>query len=154
MNRIYASWDPQTELLQTELSGTIAVADVLLWRDRLYQALALIQDNGQFFLWSNLQGYKPANIEAHQMMRPIIPELLISHGMRPAYADLFDESPEIDITLARGIRCLAHATIHHDQTKMSHFECTIAKRNQRFFSDPREAENWLLTFKRSISPGH
>lgn len=141
---INSTWDASTGILRTELSGTVTTEDVAIWRDGLYRELTRIADNSQFRLLSSLHGYEPANLAAHKAMRTIVPEILATHGMRPAYLDLWEDQPEVEISHERGIKCIAFANVHHDPEKMGRYEQLIAKPSQHFFTDPQAAYTWLL----------
>ena len=78
-------------------------------------------------------------------MRTVVPDLLVAHGLRPAFLDLFPEAPEPAITAERDVVCVAFANVHHDETKMSQYEERIASANQRFFTSRSSAEDWLAT---------
>jgi len=80
-------WDAATGILRTELSGTVTTADVTVWREGLQRELARIEDGCQFRLLSSVYGYEPADIAAHKAMRTVVPEVLATHGLRPAYLD-------------------------------------------------------------------
>jgi len=139
-------WDAVTRILHTELSGNVTTDNVALWREGLYRELARIADDSQFRLLSSVYGYEPADIAAHKAMRTIVPEILATHGLRPAYLDLWEDQPEVEITRERGIECIAFANVHHDPAKINRFEEKIAKPNQRFFTDPDVAYEWILRF--------
>ena len=145
MTTTSSTWDATTGILHTELSGNVTSADVIRWRDGLYRELARINEKSQFRLLSSLYGYEPVDIAAHKAMRTIVPEILASHGLRPAYLDLWEDQPEVAISTERGIRCVAFANVHHDPEKMGRYEEKIAKPNQRFFTDLQQARAWLLS---------
>ena len=81
-------WDATTGILRTELSGNVTSADVAVWRDELHRELARIPDHSQFRLLSSVYGYEPVDLAAHKAMRTVVPEILATHGLRPAYLDL------------------------------------------------------------------
>lgn len=136
-------WDPSDRILRTRLTGTVTVYEVELWRRELSRAVAEIPAHSDFKLLFDLHGYEPADLAAHKAMRGVIPELLASHGLRPAVLDLFDDQPEVSVTTADGVRCIAFANVHHDPAKMADYERRIAKPNQRFFTERDAAEAWL-----------
>lgn len=76
-------------------------------------------------------------------MRTVVPDVLIAHGLRPAFLDLFPEVPEPVIRTDRGVLCVAFANVHHDETKMARYEERIASANQRFFTSRADAEEWI-----------
>lgn len=102
-----------------------------------------LPDGTRFKLLLDLSGYEPASIDAHKAMRDVVPSLLIAHGLRPAFVDLFPEAPEPALRTERGVVCVAFANVHHDETKMERYEELIATANQRFFTSRPAAEEWL-----------
>jgi len=143
--RTTSTWDPATGLLRTTLQGPVTTDDVRAWRDGLHRAAAAVPDGGRFQLLLDLSGFAPADLDAHRAMRTVVPELLAAHGLRPAFLDLFDEQPEVPVTLTRGVRCVAFANVHHDAAKMADYERRIGTPTQRFFTDAAAAERWLLS---------
>lgn len=137
-------WDDTLSILQTELKGPVTREDVELWKRDLYAELDRIPSGRQFRLLLDLDGYEPVDMEAHKAMRLVIPTLLLNHGMRPAYADLFDEPGDLHISMVRNRRCFAFANVHHDENKMSQYEMKIGRSDQRFFTDPDKARQWLI----------
>lgn len=150
MKSINSNWEPESGILRTELRGTVTSQDIEFWRDGLYRELNRIPDNSRFLLLLDLHGFEPENLETQKTMRNVIPEILAAHGMRPAFIDLFDDKPEMRIFLTRGIQCIAFANVHHDPAKMDNYEKKIAKPEQRFFTDPHAAEEWLAGFALQI----
>jgi hypothetical protein len=143
MNITKSSWDVSTGVLTTELKGTVTVEHVRQWIEGLHRELGRIPNGHTFKHLCDLHGYEPADIDAHKAMRLVVPQVLASHGLRPAYIDLFDEKPEMEITVERGIMCTGFANVHHEESKMNNYETKIAKPNQRFFTSRRTAEDWL-----------
>lgn len=137
-------WDDTLSILQTELKGPVTREHVELWKMNLYAELDRIPDGRPFRLLLDLEGYEPVDMEAHKAMRLVIPNVLQSHGMRPAFADLFDDPGELNITLLRNRRCFAFANVHHDEYKMDQYETKIGRSDQRFFTDPDKARQWLI----------
>jgi hypothetical protein len=130
-------------VLVTELRHTATVADVEAWRERLDAAVAGVPANGRFKLLLDLRGYEPADLAAHKAMRDVVPGVLLRHGMRPAFLDLFDDPPHAETTTERGVVCTAFANVHHDAEKMAEYERRIGRPDQRFFTDRSAAEEWL-----------
>lgn len=143
MKSTKSEWDSLIGVLRTDLTGAVTVDDVSVWREQLRGELEKIPDGTTFRMLLNLHGFEPESIDAHKAMRTVVPEILISHGMRPAYIDLFDEKPEVDIKNSRGILCTAFANVHHDEQKMASYEERIGKPNQKFFNNLASAETWL-----------
>jgi hypothetical protein len=138
-------WDRQQRLLVTQLTGTVDVDDVDAWRLALLDAVERIPDGTSFKLLLDLTGYEPASLDAHRHMRMVVPDLLIAHGLRPAFVDLYPDAPEPVVIQDRGVVCVAFANVHHDETKMARYEEQIATANQRFFTSRSAAEEWLAT---------
>lgn len=141
---VSTAWDPQTQLISTRLYGEIHVEDVERWEEGLQQALAQVEENGHFKLLVDLTGYELHDMAAHKAMRVVIPRLLAAYGVRPALMDLFPEA-EVTMQRTRGIVCQAIANVHHDYDKMAEYERTLSRPNQRFFSDAKAAQTWLLS---------
>ena len=143
MTNTRSKWDSATGILRTDLTGPVTTDDVATWREGLHRELANIPDGTSFRLLLNLSGFQPVTIDAHKAMRTVVPDILASHGLRPAFIDLFDERPEMVITTSRGVRCSAFANVHHDEARMTDYEQRIGKPNQKFFTDVSAAEAWL-----------
>lgn len=137
-------WDDTLSLLQTELKGPVTARDVQLWEKELQRELDLVPDGRMFRLLLDLHGFEPVDMEAHKAMRLVIPTILMNHGMRPAFADLFDDAGEITLKKERQRRCFAFANVHHDEHKMGQYEIKIGRADQRFFTDAGAARQWLL----------
>ncbi|HEX2052622.1 MAG TPA: hypothetical protein VHJ78_02705, partial [Actinomycetota bacterium] len=141
-----SDWDPQKRILRTALKGPVSTADVAAWKDGLARAVGGISAGSDFGLLLDLVGYEPADLGAHKAMRTVIPELLASHGMRPAFLDLFEDAPEVPVSVENGIRCVAFANAHHDKDKMAGYTQRIGRNEQRFFTDVDEAYAWIQKF--------
>ena len=137
-------WDDTLSVLQTELTGAVTRDDVERWKKRLYSELERIPDGRAFRLLLDLSGFEPVDLEAHKAMRLVIPEILLTHGMRPAFVDLFKDQGEPTVSVKRKRRCFAFANVHHDKDKMSQYEVKIGRADQCFFTDPKEAYHWLI----------
>jgi hypothetical protein len=137
------TWDPVTRVLRTTLAGTVGVTEVQAWREGLLDTLSAVPDGAEILLLSDLHGYEPADIAAHQAMRAEVPSLLLRHGMRPAVFDLFDDAPTAPPTIERGVRVVAFANVHHDGAKMEEYDRRVGKPDQRFFANRAAAERWL-----------
>jgi hypothetical protein len=147
MTMFTSRWNPKSQVLRTDLTGTATVADVRSWQEGLAQQVERIPDGSEFRLLLNLRGYDPADLDAHKAMRVVVPTLLIRHGMRPAFVDLVPNPPEIALSVERGIRCIAFANVHHDEHKMREYAERISKPEQRFFTDLELAQNWLMSVR-------
>lgn len=145
MKRLESHWNPLTATLRTELRGAVSVDDVDVWQAALRRAVADLPPGTRFRLLFDLRGYEPGTLDAHRAMRGVVPEILASHGMRPAVVDLFDDAAEPAVVQTRGVVCTAFANVHHDVEKMRDYEQRIGGRSQRFFADIDEAERWLAS---------
>jgi hypothetical protein len=137
-------WDDTLSILQTELKGPVTREVVELWKRNLQAELDRIPDGRLFRLLLDLNGYEPVDMEAHKAMRLVIPDILLHHGMRPAYADLYDEEGDLHVTMLRNRRCFAFANVHHDENKMMQYDIKIGRADQRFFTDPDKARQCLI----------
>jgi hypothetical protein len=139
-------YDKDTHVLYAEMKGTVSVEDVAEWRKGLDREMNRIPDKARFKLLVDMDGYEPDSVQVHTAMRDIVPQLLASCGLRPAHIDLLAGSEEMEINRSSRIQCVAFANVHHDETKMASYEERIGKPNQRFFSDRKAAEDWLLGY--------
>jgi hypothetical protein len=130
-------------IIRTRLTGLVSAESARAWQRQLQAQLRALPDRTQFALLLDIRGYEPADLDAHKVMRAVVPEILIRHGMRPAFLDLFPGTPEPVLETERGIRVIAFANVHHDATKMSDYERRIGRDDQRFFTDINAAEEWL-----------
>ena len=147
MSTVTSRWDPIRDVLVTELRGPVDVAEVEAWRAGLQVEVDRIPDGTCFRLLLDLTGFEPAGLDAHKAMRTVVPCLLLAHGMRPAFLDLFPETAEPEVRTERGVVCVAFANVHHDPDKMARYEERIATGNQRFFTSRAAAEEWVLGVK-------
>lgn len=144
MSHLETTWNVDTQVLTTTLSGSVTEAQVATWRNGLLSALAQLPVGTRFKLLYDLRGFEPVDLGAHREMREVVPRLLASCGMRPAVVDLFDGVEEPTVSAERDVVCTAFANVHHDAVKMERYESTIGKADQRFFTDPDTAREWLL----------
>ena len=135
-------WDAADGVLISRLSGTVSVADVGRWKAELRATLAAVPDGGSFRLLSDMSGYAPAGLEAHKVMRVVIPLLLAAHGFRTGLVDMAG-GEEPAVTTTRGIRCVAVAHVHHDAGKMALYQERVGGATERFFTDPGAALAWV-----------
>lgn len=132
--RAATRWERERRLLVTELGGPVSAATVEGWRRGLWSEVDRMPDGTWFRLLLDLTGYEPASLDAHKQMRTVVPELLVAHGMRPAFVDLSPEAPEPVLRCDRDVVCVAFANVHHDPTKMARYEEQIATPEQPFLS--------------------
>ncbi len=140
-----SSWLPEQQLILTRISGLANAQDVSKWENTLIDALDEIPDNGVFKIMMDLHGFKAENFEVHKQFRTIIPATLVNYGWRVGYIDLF---PEASITLrnTRGIQCLAAVHVHQDESKIKNYDENFSRANERFFTDPLKAREWIDAF--------
>ncbi len=140
-----STWLPEQQLILTRISGQVNALDVSNWENTLMDALDEIPDNGVFKIMVDLYGFKAENFEVHKQFRTIIPATLANYGWRVGYIDMF---PEASITLhnTRGIRCLAAVHVHQDESKIKNYDENFSRLNERFFTDPVIAREWIDAF--------
>ncbi|RYY99968.1 MAG: hypothetical protein EOO11_03250 [Chitinophagaceae bacterium] len=51
----------------------------------------------------------------------------------------------LPVRLTRGVRCIGAAHVHHDDTKIGLYERRFRTATERFFTDARQAEEWIGT---------
>ncbi|HEX6096444.1 MAG TPA: STAS/SEC14 domain-containing protein [Thermoanaerobaculia bacterium] len=129
-------------ILTTRLTGITTTDDVRRWKESLERDAANVPDGGTFKLLLDLRGYEPADVDAHKAMRVVIPLFLAGYGFRTALLDLFPGT-ELRLQNLRGITCTAFANVHHDATKMQSYEESLARGNERYFTDVEAARVWL-----------
>jgi len=139
-------WYPEEQLLITHLSGRVGSLDVERWKQSLDTSLSAIPDNGAFKIMVNLYGFKASDFEVHKKYRVIIPSLLADYGHRTGYLALFPEV-EVPLTYTRGIICQAAVHVHQDATKINDYDTRFRSANERFFTDPVQAERWIRAWK-------
>jgi hypothetical protein len=137
------TWHPDEKLIITHLSGDVDLADVERWEESLKTAFEKIEDNGVFKIFVNLHGFKATDIEAHKRYRSIIPLMLADYGWKVGYVDLFDEAKDMSFKNLRGIRCVGAAHAHQDETKIEKYETNFGRENERFFTNPEVARQWI-----------
>jgi hypothetical protein len=128
-------------VIEARLTGTVTVADVERWKASLEQRIAEVPDGGAFALLVDLRGYEPADLDAHKAFRTTVPGILARHGFRPGFAELL--GTDVEVTTTRGVRCVAHANVHHDAQKMGDYERRIGRANERFFTSIVDARTWI-----------
>lgn len=138
-------FDPNVRLVTTGLIGTVDQDDVEAWIADLTRTLHALSDDSTFRMLFDLHTYQPATIAAHKAMRTVIPAALVRHGMRPAYLDLFDPQPDVIVNPQPHARCIAFANVHHNADRMDDYEERAGKSDQRFFSDLRTAQEWIVS---------
>ena len=135
-------WHPEQQLIITKISGNVEMEDVVAWEGSLQKALKQVPDNGRFKIMVDLHGFKAVNFEVHKKFRVIIPQTLANYGWRVGYLDMFPEA-DVELTNTRGIQCFAAVHVHQDETKIKNYDTNYSKPNERFFTDPAIAYDWI-----------
>ncbi len=145
---IGSRWMHDKGLLVTNLTGKVSLTDVAQWRESLAEAEASIPPGTRFRLIANLLGYTAVDgelSETHKMMRITIPELLLRHGFKPGYLDLFPDA-RYTITTENNVICVGAAHIHHDETKVTMYNDRFkAETREKFFTSLSDAYAWALS---------
>ncbi len=137
-------WFPEEKTIDTRISGDVSVQDIEQWEESLHFALGQIETGAEFRIMVDLFGYSPVNIEAHKRFRAVIPLTLSQYGWKVGYVDLFeDEKEKLQYVSTRGIKCIAAAHAHQDETKIGLYERSYSRDNEHFFTDPQKAREWL-----------
>ncbi len=119
-------------------------ADVMQWEQSLHDALGRIEEGGTFRIFVNLHGFTALNLDAHKYFRNIVPLTLADYGWKVGYLAMFEEeASKLVLTRKRGIRCLAAAHCHQDETKIEKYQSLYSSPNECFFTDPARAEAWI-----------
>lgn len=145
-------WEPANRLIVTHISGDMDKDDVIRWEKSLYNALDRIEDGSTFRIFVNLHGFTAANLDAHKHFRSIVPLTLADYGWKVGYLAMFEEeASKLTFRNKRGIRCLAAAHCHQDETKISKYESLYSSVSERFFTDPQKAEAWIRSAAQASS---
>lgn len=137
-------WEPGNRLIITHISGDMEKEDVIRWEKSLYEALDRIEEGGTFSIFVNLHGFTAANLDAHKHFRSIVPLTLAEYGWKVGYVAMFEEeASKMVLTRKRDIRCVAAVHCHQDGTKIEKYESLYSSPNERFFTDPEQAEAWI-----------
>ena len=139
---INTTWYPEQQLIVTQLSGVVNNADIEHWEATMQVAFAQLPDNTRFKMLVNLYGFKAENFEVHKYYRNIIPLMLAGFGYRIGYLDMFPEA-KLDVTITRGIRCVAMANVHQDATKMQDYNTRFSSATEKYFTEPGPAMAWI-----------
>ncbi|RYD57942.1 MAG: hypothetical protein EOP56_06620 [Sphingobacteriales bacterium] len=135
-------YDPNNNLVTTTLSGFVNSEDVEQWKQSLSDTLDSLPENGGFKIFVNLHGFKAENFDVHKQFRNVIPLTLADYGFRAGYVEMF-ENVDLPLQNKRGIKCLAAAHCHQDETKIANYQQQFSKPNEQFFTDPLAAANWI-----------
>lgn len=145
LKRIFTNtWHPLTRILISELSGDIYLDEIENWEQSLITKLNKIESNIEFKIFINLHGFKAIDLIAHKRFRTIIPTILAEYNWKVGYVNLFEnEAKDLVLKRSRGITCIAAAHCHDDATKIERYENMFGKYNERFFTEPSVAFDWL-----------
>ena len=144
---IASNWDPNKNLLITQLSGEVDQSDIVYWEESLQDALSQIDDQSFFKIFINIHGFKAIDLDTHKRFRSIIPLTLAQYGWKVGYVDLFEEEARhITYTHTRGIRCMAAAHTHQDESKIARYEAEFSRDAEHFFTNPTEAREWIEAY--------
>lgn len=139
-----SQWFPDDHLLITTISGTLNEQEIAQWEDSLQTTLNSIGDNEKFKIFINLYGFKAIDLQAHKRFRTIVPLTLAKYGWKVGYVDMFaEEAQSLTYNNHRGVRCIAAAHSHQDETKMELYESNYSREDEHFFKNPSEAEQWI-----------
>lgn len=137
-------WEPENRLIITHISGDLEKEDVIRWENSLHEALDRIEDGGTFRIFVNLHGFTALNLDAHKHFRTIVPLTLADYGWKVGYVAMFEEEADkLMISSKRNILCVAAVHCHQDATKIEKYESLYSSPNERFFTDPDQAEAWI-----------
>lgn len=138
------NWYPGKKLMVTHISGDLDQKDIEHWEESLRSVLNTLEDNTAFKIFVNMHGFKAANIEAHKRFRNIVPLTLADYGWKVGYVNLFEEEAKsMSYKNTRGIKCVAAAHAHQDETKMQMYETKFSGKMEHFFSNPEQARQWI-----------
>ena len=139
-------WSAPERLLSTRLTGVQSLESVRDWADALEAEAARIPADQSFAMLVDIRGYEVAEqpAEVHRVGREVIPRFLARHGFEVGFFRLLEVENQIpaDPLLAR---CLHVAHVHHDPDKMERYEQTLGRDEERFFTDPGRAREWIGT---------
>lgn len=139
-----SGWHAAQQLLITRLSGEVNLTAVQQWYRSLNTALAEIPSHGRFKILVDLHGFAATDLATHKAFRSLVPLTLAAYGWQVGYVRLFEaEAGQLAYTRRRGISCVGAAHCHHDATKITAYETRFSRADERFFTDPRQAEAWI-----------
>jgi hypothetical protein len=143
MKKIIATeYLPGQDLVITRLTGLLNFEDIQNWKLSLEEALIQVPDNSSFRILVNQHGFKAENFEVHKVYRNIMPLFLASYGYRIGYLDMFPEAT-VELKNTRGIKCIAIAIVHHDESKMKDYQQKFSSEKEQYFTAPDQAEYWI-----------
>jgi hypothetical protein len=142
---VFSHYYPEQKLLVTRLSGLLNSSDINAWKDSLYKASEAMPDNSSFKILVDLHGFKAENFEVHKEYRTIMPLFLAEFGYRIGYLDMFPEA-SVELKNNRGIRCVAMANVHQDESKMKDYQEKFSKAFEQYFTDSRAGTQWINSY--------
>jgi hypothetical protein len=125
------------------VSGVLTLDEVERWAAELDGRWSARGHDRPFVAVIDIRGYEVADQDrtVHQHQRVIIPTLLARHGFEVGFFRLLEEPNTIPADPSRA-RVIAVAHVHHDASKMARYAELLGTENERFFTDPNEAERW------------
>ncbi len=137
-------WYPEKRLVVTHISGDLEKEDVEQWEKSFKNTLDQIEDHSTFKIFVNMYGFKAVDIDTHKRFRGVIPLTLADYGWKVGYVNLFEEEAKtMTYKTTRGIKCVAAAHAHHDETKMDLYETRFSSDAEHFFVDATQALQWI-----------
>ena len=138
-------WKADQQLIVTRISGNATSDDVTRWEKSLIETLEKVPEGGVFKILVDLEVFKAVDFEVHKQFRVIVPKTLADYNWRVGYLDLFPEAT-LELKSTRGIRCVAAAHVHHDESKIKNYEQNHSRYNERFFTNRSLAREWIDGF--------
>lgn len=140
---IETNWFPEQKLLETRLVGDVSQEDVAYWKKTLEETLANIEVGSSFKILVDFYGFKAIDLPTHKLYREVIPLLLADYNWKVGYVDLFEEAQQMKFSSKKGITCFAAAHVHQDEEKIKKYQENFGRENERFFTDPQQAKDWI-----------
>ncbi len=141
-----AQFDDVTAILELRLSGELDKQDIENWKVEIERAVDQIPSGSRFKALINIYGFKAKDMEVHRAFRNIVPLLLANFHYRIGYLDMFPEA-QVELKSLRGIRCVAMANVHQDESKMNDYQQKFGRTFERYFTDQQTAWRWLRTLE-------
>lgn len=144
---IYSHWNEQKKLIITRIAGEVDRNDIEKWTMSLLSSLKQVPTQSEFKILIDLFGFRALDLEVHKKFRTVIPLTLARYGWKVGYVALFDEGTSLSLSTEDGIKCVAAAHVHQDETKMEKYQSLFGTDKEAFFTDPLIAERWLEQLK-------
>lgn len=145
-----AHWDSATGLLLVRMTGVPDERDVVRWEAAVQEALAGIPADTRIRVLVDLRGYEVADVPwaVHRRQREVVPRFLLKLGHRAGYLTILDAPPAPDPSPGRVV---AVAHVHHDRDKMDLYQMALSRRNERYFTAPAEALEWMFRVPEAVA---